>query len=423
MTTLRQLLSFALAGVFVATAASSAFAQPQDKDQQKCINKLNKDGAKVAQAQGKENLGCLKSAGKNQLVGTAQACLTADAKQKVQKKLDKAVADDTGFCGTVPNYAYTGGAEVGTAAQTGELDLIADVFGSPLDAAVIDCATDKDGCLCQQKAMKAAEKIAAAKLKEFVKCKKNALKNGATSDEDIEDCVDEDSTAGSIAADSKGKIAKKQQKLEDDVAANCTGVSDPFPGACDSLTGTALSDCIDRQVECRVCQIINEMDALFVNCDEFDDGLANASCASGAGPPPTPTATPVPGVELQGALPPTNGRFTYQAIIGITGADAECNDEFAGTHACTYAELLVAEAAGDLDGLQDTNNTLVTSFWAIDATRPDDDQCTVSVPWDYATAHTGQFADAVTLNNGTGDLGALMMDTLCVSSRWVGCCL
>jgi hypothetical protein len=40
-----------------------------------------------------------------------------------------------------------------------------------------------------------------------------------------------------------------------------------------------------------------------------------------------------------------------------------------------------------------------------------------------ATAHTGQFADSVTLNNGTGALGALATGTFCANQRWVGCCL
>ena len=77
---------------------TSAFGQPQSKEQEKCINKINSAGAKVAQAQGKENVSCLKNAGKNKLSGTAQDCLTLDPKQKVDKKKDKTLTDLGKFC-------------------------------------------------------------------------------------------------------------------------------------------------------------------------------------------------------------------------------------------------------------------------------------------------------------------------------------
>jgi hypothetical protein len=200
------------------------------------------------------------------------------------------------------------------------------------------------------------------------------------------------------------------------------------------LIGTALGSCLDVQAECRVCQTINDIDSLFVNCDLFDDGSPNASCESGAGPTPTTTPTPSntatptetptidPSQEFLGALPRTSGRFNFMSTIGITGADAECNFRFPGTHACTFAELLNAETQGELVGATDVNGMTVTSFWAIDSTRPDVDQCTVSVPWDYSTAHTGQSADVSTLNNATGDLSPIAEDQNCGSLRWVGCC-
>jgi len=403
--------------------AASAFAQAQSPLQQKCIVALNKDAGLVGQTQGKENITCLKNAGKNKLVGTAQDCLTLDPKGKVLKKTDKTVADEGKICTATPGFGFTGAAATNSAALQGRLDLVADVFGTPLDSAVIDCAADKAGCICQQKVLKDLEKIAATKMKVFVGCKKEVLGLGATSAAALAGCVNDPGTSGSIADDPKAKVQKRVAKLIADVASKCVGVSSPFPGNCDTLSGPTLASCLDAQVECRVCQTINEADNLFVNCDLFDDGAANASCASGAGPTPTATETPAPGVVFQGALLQTSGRFTYQAIVGLTGADAECAVKYAGTHVCTYAELQTAEAAGDLDGAQDTDGVSVTSFWAIDGTRPDVDQCSVTVAWDYATAHTGHFADVVNLNNATGALGSLTTGNLCLAQHWVGCCL
>ena len=438
MSTRIPMLRAAAAALLVLACAGSAAAQ-QSKDQQKCLNTVNKDGTLVAKAQGKANVACVKDAGLGKLAGTAESCLTADPKGKLQKAKDKTVADAAKSCGTAPGFGYPGAAATNAGAEQAELDLIEDVFGEPLDAAITSCTANKAGCQCQQKVAAGVQKIADTKLAEFLKCKKTVLKNGANAAAALEDCVDDAATAGSIAADTKGKIAKAVVKLGGDVAKKCDALgvtTTSFPGACTGMSGNALVQCLDRLVECRVCQAINDMDALLVNCDLFDDGAANGTCDSGTGPTPTPgpTATPgptptpafPPGTVLKGILPPATGRFNYDLVLGLPGANAACASRFAGTHACSYAELQAAEAAGDLDGAKDVNGTTVTSFWAIDGSHSPALQCTVSVAWDYQTAHTGQFGERVALTNATGVLGALQSGAgagvFCINSSWVGCC-
>src|SRR5688572_15705606 len=103
-------MMFAAAGL-VAFSVLGAWAQLQSGDQQLCINKLNKGAALLAKTQGAENVACVKNAGKGTLVGTAQACLTADAKGKVAKRGTKMTADENAKCvGSPPNYAYTSAA-------------------------------------------------------------------------------------------------------------------------------------------------------------------------------------------------------------------------------------------------------------------------------------------------------------------------
>jgi hypothetical protein len=52
-----------------------------------------------------------------------------------------------------------------------------------------------------------------------------------------------------------------------------------FPGECAGLPNDATFDaCADRLAECRACRIIVAVDAPFVDCDTFDDGLANRTC-------------------------------------------------------------------------------------------------------------------------------------------------
>ena len=410
-------------------SASAAFAQ-QSTDQQKCLNKLNKDGTLVAKEQGKQNFGCLKGAGAGTLTGTAQACLTADPKGKLLAKKNKTSTDETKLCLTPPSFGYTSASTVNDASDQARLDLLADVFGADLDAAVISCTPNKAGCLCQQKVQMAVEKLADKKLKEFTKCKKTVLKAGASSASSLEDCVANAGTPGSIAADTKGLIAKALGVVNTNITKKCDtpGVtSGAFPGNCSTESGPALGACLDVQVECRVCLMINEMDGLSVDCDLFDDGNVNGSCVAG----PTPTPSPTPGHILEGALPATVGRFNYNLTLGLPGANAACNTNFPGTHACTYPELLQAEGAGDLAGLTDTTATMVTSFWAIDGTQPALQQCNddavggSGMNWEYATAHTASRGQKVALNNGTGALGVLQSSLQCnfSGSAWVGCCL
>jgi hypothetical protein len=143
------------------------------------------------------------------------------------------------------------------------------------------------------------------------------------------------------------------------------------------------------------------------------------------GPPPSPTL-------IKGALPATPGRFNYNLTLGLPGANAACNTNFIGTHACSYPELQAAAAACELTGLTDTNAMAVTSFWVIDPsalTTPALTQCLDDIiggsnnNWEYGTAHTASRGTRVDLNNTTGILGPVQPPQQCnFTSHWVGCC-
>lgn len=435
-----SVLSMTLAATGLVTfSVLGVWAQVQTSPQQACLNAVNKNGAAVAKTQGKENVGCVKAAGKAGPTG-AQLCLTADGKGKVAKAKGKTTAAETKSCTQAPSFGYTSGAAVNTAAQQAELDLVGDVFGANLDAALVTCASDKAKCACQQKVAKDVEALAAVKLATFVGCKKTVLKAGANSSTALANCVNDGGTVGSIAADSKGKIAKSIGKLNADIVKACDtpGVTGAFPGDCTALSGGALGTCLDTQVECRVCQAINEMDGLFVNCDQFDNGALDASCASGTGPTPTPTptqtATPTPtptfqpGTIIKGFLPRTNGNWSYGGNPGLPGGDTLCNSTFAGTHVCTITELLAAETAGELVGAADNVGAIVR-FWKIDPSETNLRQCiddTNTLRWRYGTAHTLSRGIYVNFTSVTGDLGAESGPVACPAvgnQSSVGCCL
>ncbi len=272
-----------VAAAVLSTAAVDAVAQVQSAEQQACINALNKAGTKVAATQAKENAACLKNAAAG-VQPNAQACLTADAKLKVTKAMDKTGDAEVKKCTTAPDFGRASVATINGGARNEEVNLVAEIFGPDLTPAVISAASDSIGAACQLAVMKAYEKVAATKLKVFLKCKKAGLKAGTIfSQATLEACFD------TVAAD--GSVAKAVAKLGPTITKKCPGVNiaAAFPGVCASAID--FPACVDTRVECRACLMLDAMDGLGRDCDLFDDGVANGSCDN-LPPTPTPTSTP-----------------------------------------------------------------------------------------------------------------------------------
>jgi len=249
-------------------------ASVQTKEQQGCINALNKSFARVAKSQGKYVCGCIKDGAKDKLPGTIEECLLPDVIDgQVAKAVQKALSAESKKCaGTPPTFGATGADVLSNTAIQKELDLVHDVFGADLDGVIIREAKDKPDSKCQQAAAKAVKKCQDAKLKDFNSCKKNGLRDGS-----IQSFVD---LQGCMGADLKGKVTKAcESKLDATITSKCGGLdlAALFPG-CGTGNAAALGECLDRLVECRVCQALNAADALSRDCDDFDDGLTNASC-------------------------------------------------------------------------------------------------------------------------------------------------
>jgi hypothetical protein len=256
---------------------------------QDCVSAMNKAGAGVALAQGKQNLVCVGDAHAGSLVGTAQTCLSTNGSAVAAKK-EKTIASDLKRCGSAPSFAYTGADAANLASQHGEIAMVADLLGADLDAALPDCSANPDPCRCQKKVLGAAERIASAMRKAFVGCKKMSLPQ-AEDAADIAACITGAAVPGSIAAARGvgGKVAKQVAKLGKAIGV-CDGngvTAGAFPGACSGLAGEPLRQCIDQRVACRVCLSLEDVDALDADCDAFDDGASNSSCID----PSTSTTT------------------------------------------------------------------------------------------------------------------------------------
>ena len=259
-----------------------AESQVQSKDQQQCIVTLNQGLASVAKAQAKDICTCIKAATKGKLSGqTLEQCMTADNKGKVAKARSKLDKKRAGKClqDDFPSFGVNDPNQVDAIAVAKELSLIHEIFGSDLDAVIIQSddpnrVDPKTDGKCQLTAAKETKKCQDEKLKQFIKCKKSGLK-----DKSIQSAAD---LAACMGLDPKGKIDKAcNTKLLGKLDKACTGLdlTALFPGDCSGAADTtALKDCLDRLVECAVCTALNQADGLNRDCDLFDDGTANDSC-------------------------------------------------------------------------------------------------------------------------------------------------
>ncbi len=248
--------SFAVVLCLLVTAGPAG-AQEQSKDQQACITKMNTAFAKVAKAQSKEALSCIKSFQKGQLGGhTIEACLVADAKGQVSKASAQTTATQAKSCsGETPDFAFTSAANVNQQAVDATLDWIHGMFSDDLDAIVKTEADDKDAAKCQAGVAKIAAKCFDAYLKEFTKCKKGVLKGksaaAADSIDDIQACD---------GADPQLKIRKVcTDKMAGTELKKCAGqtISTLFTGCPGSLAA-----CTSGEVETRASEAVTLADNL-----------------------------------------------------------------------------------------------------------------------------------------------------------------
>ena len=257
------------------------------KEQQICINKMNKDGVKVQAAQLKVNDGCVKDEVKKGPVGFADGCIDADPKGKVAKKRAKTVSDDGKKCGNTPAVFYSGPAVTNDAAEDTSKALLRDIFGPTLGA-LQNCDTNPEECLCQRKVINRVSKLTRAISKIWLKCKKAAMKNGkepftsggAEVPAQLEQCITTHPLNGglSVESDTKGKILKARDQLDATADQFCgLGTDDEFdPGECSGFStppggadGNGLANCLRDLAKCRVCEMVNATDDLAIDCDAW----------------------------------------------------------------------------------------------------------------------------------------------------------
>jgi hypothetical protein len=262
---------------------------------QKCVDKMNNNARKVGDAAQKSDVKCTKEEGMD-----VTACVDDEADEKVDKKIQKLVDDYASQCDPVPAWGVndeaccvggtgdgdpcidsatcgggtcSAGGCIAAATDGAANDLAHDLFGP---AVVI--SADKDTAKCQGAAAKAVGKLYAGRWKSFRKCKKDNFA-AITGDLFLR------STCLEPQPDADSKISRLETKVSDAFQKKCvdkglTGIGAFFPGACTGEGDLTIATCAVRQARCRFCLSANDADAIVpeVDCDDFDDAIANATC-------------------------------------------------------------------------------------------------------------------------------------------------
>lgn len=262
-------------------SAPGSAAGQQSKEQQRCINFLNKGIAKASATQFKAVAKCSKAYAKDPSAGDPFSCIVGS--MAVAKAQAKVAAAEASKCATPPTIGPTGAEFALNSAVSSTLGLAGSLLGD-FSTDLVKCsdAPIGDGCKCQNTVIKKTAKLLDSYLKGFDKCKKSGLKaKGA------EQIVDSSGLLACIIDPAKldpgaklpAQLAKLTRAMEKDCGAP---VINPLPYSfeCGSKTGADLAACISTQTRCEACVVLNVVNQIgsYDSCEIFDDGIDNSSC-------------------------------------------------------------------------------------------------------------------------------------------------
>lgn len=275
----RLLATALLCGALLAGLAGAAGAQVSASDQ-RCIAAFNQGVRKVAKAQSKIVKKCLADFAAGRLISTTpEDCVTSDPKGRLQKAVDKATAKTALQCSSPPGFGTTPSATAYARASVGQIDLTHETLARNLNTGLMG---SQAGAACQAAVSDVLLKCADRRLREYLKCQKDALRNGSATD------------AASLAAACLGSGASGQPdpqghisgdcdlKIGSAVQQRCSSVDLGIAfGPCYASDANEATDCLRRESACQLCQMVNDVDGLSRDCDLFDDGVGtNGSCGS-----------------------------------------------------------------------------------------------------------------------------------------------
>jgi len=298
----------------------------QSEAQSACVVAMNDAAVTAARSVADQVRFCLRAAARGRLPAgqDGDACTRAD-RDGARAAVRRAVADvEVAACAERPDFGVTDSVALDVAASAELRGLAEDVFGEDLDLAAAADVTRK-ASRCQRSMYRVAMRLTVVGQRRFRRCKKAGLTRGTiASAADLSACFDH------VAADGGGKLARAKSKLASLLVGRCGGLVDAehFPGTCREATDFGV--CVIERAACRTCRLLDRIDDLDRDCDLFDDGVADATCAT-----PTPADA-----------------WLFEDVTTAAGIDyvhAYDDQAYAGP---TFDRAIIAGgvAAGDYDG-------------------------------------------------------------------------
>jgi cysteine-rich repeat protein len=248
------------------------------KDDQKCINGINKSWGGVIKATNKVAGKCVKDISNGKVQGTLTDCAGAG---DVGKAYDKTTNSNQKSCvgkTTEGVHGYIGDpVVVNESASAATIGAHAALLG---DASNIVPKDDKDNAKCQQEVDKGLVKYLDGLASDANKAKKDCLKGKKVAQCDTGAALAEAMTTnGQKSTKALSSWNTKTGKKCSDVATIPTN----FPGECSSAaTFSGLVACSAIKARCSFCETLNAADGLSVDCDNYADASETGSCD----PPP-----------------------------------------------------------------------------------------------------------------------------------------
>ncbi len=336
-----------------ALGVGHAQAQALTSEQQLCSIRVNQRVTGIAAALGKQFESCVRDWSRGRLpsgdIQTFEQCREAVSNLVDAKARSVAAADDRHCSDPRPPYGWAQPSDVTGSVINQTIFLQADLLGLQTEGAVVLGTSDPIGARCQQMIQRDWGLVLERKLQEFSFCKKSGFGSGAVnSAATLEACMD------TMQADSRGEVAKALGRLSNNLTKFCQDPNAPvniasvFPGSC-SGAGANLATCVNRRVDCRVCNILNTADNLDRDCDLFDDGTSNNSCRLTAThtPPGSTTTTTTTSSTTTTTIPVCGD--------GIVSPSEDCEPSLIECCNATTCEFLNGDPCTD-DGNTCTDN-------------------------------------------------------------------
>lgn len=281
-----------VAVALVLLAPGLAVSAPLTRDQQDCVLETARNAGEIARSVTKNSGKCLSAFDRGNIDdpdGCAGA-LGAPA-DPVAQTIAKAQERDAGRCSGdgLPPYGY-GGATIATwnAVRAGYA-VPETLFGAPLADSrpfAPGGAEAKSYGRCRKKVLKRVAGLHREAGVVFERCLRTVIdQDSVESAAALADaCVADDGTG---VIDTKGKIAKRAEKLERDAGKVCVDkgldLALAFPAApCTDAGAAAFTACTEERLRCNWCVATAAVHDLPLDCDVFDNGLADASCTDEA---------------------------------------------------------------------------------------------------------------------------------------------